>query len=89
MKSILLSCLATFAVGILPRMASADYTDQFGTLKTIAGQLQSVTEDGNGNPINFWTPASEGALAKETTLSNPHIAAADAFGNIYIADKAS
>ena len=70
-----------------------------GTATTLIGvhQTTTTTTDANGVPIsiNFWAqnPAAyEGALAygsPPVPLSNPHMAQADAYGNIYIADKAS
>ena len=64
-------------------------SDSFGNVNTVAGIHLSVTTNPDGTGINQWTPASEGAPAKQTALSNPHVAAADAYGNLYIADKAS
>ena len=45
--------------------------------------------DANGVGINFWQPSYEGGPASAAALSGPHIANADAFGNVYIADKFS
>ena len=61
----------------------------FGNVSTVAGVHEATTTNPDGTDIDFWTSASEGAAAKTTALSNPHVAAADALGNIYIADKAS
>lgn len=36
-----------------------------------------------------WNPANEGALATTINLGNPHIAMADAYGNVYIAEKSN
>ncbi len=36
-----------------------------------------------------WNSFSEGSVATSVNLSNPHIAMADALGNVFIADKAS
>ncbi len=70
----------------------SNLTSSFGTVTTLAGIHQATTTD----PItllayNFWTPSMEGmpANSSSVSLSNPHIAAADALGNVYIADKAS
>ncbi len=62
-----------------------DVKDSFGVLETVAGagELEVTLE------TNDWLPSFEGAPATQVELSNPHMAAADAFGNIYIADKAS
>src|SRR6266496_2053122 len=61
----------------------------YGITTTLIGTHQTTTNDASGNPINFWDPSFEGAPASTVALSNPHMAAADAFGNIYIADKSS
>jgi len=68
----------------------ADLVDGFGTTTRLIGTHQTTTTDpGTGEAINFWDPAYEGVPAIFAPLSNPHMAAADAFGNVYIADKAS
>ncbi len=64
-----------------------DLVDSFGTTRTLAGIHHANTTNPDGTSINFWTPESEGAPAATVGLSNPHMAAADAYGNIYIADK--
>lgn len=90
MKSLFLSALLT-ALG--PLISSADeYTDlvaSFGSTLTLTGTLHSDTTNPDGTAINFWNSSYEGASAKTASLSNPHMAMADAYGNIYIADKAS
>ncbi len=65
-----------------------DLADSFGTMWTLAGVHHATTLNPDGSSINFWTPSSEGAVASTVGLSNPHMAAADGAGNIYIADKA-
>lgn len=62
---------------------------QFGTTRILAGLHHATTSQPDGTPINFWNSESEGAPAREVGLSNPHIAAADAYGRVYIADKSS
>lgn len=57
----------------------------FGQLEWIAG----VGASQEPLDVNDWDPSFEGAPALEVELSNPHFAAADALGRIYIADKAS
>lgn len=64
-------------------------SDSFGNTTVVMGTYHSTTTNPDGTGINFWTSAQEGAIAKTASFSNPHIAAADAYGNIYIADKAS
>jgi DNA-binding beta-propeller fold protein YncE len=66
-----------------------DLTATLGPLTTLAGTFHAVTTNPDGTGIDFWSPEFEGAPAREASLSNPHIAAADAYGNVYIADKAS
>ena len=66
-----------------------DLSASFGTTRSLSGVKHATTSNPDGTAINFWIPASEGAVASGVGLSNPHIAAADAYGNIYIADKAS
>lgn len=84
--SLLLPTLFTF------RGTAGEFEDLaagFGTTLTLAGLPHATTSNPDGTAIDFWTPASEGAVAATVSLSNPHMAAADAYGNTYIADKAS
>src|SRR3954454_5727542 len=66
-----------------------DLIDTFGTALTLMGFHHANTSNPDGTAINFWSESFEGALANTASLSNPHMAAADAYGNVYIADKAS
>ena len=56
----------------------------YGVLNTIAG-LGWYDADG----LNNWLPQYEGGPATNANLSRPHIAMADRWGNIFIADKNS
>jgi hypothetical protein len=66
-----------------------DMVASYGPVKTLAGIHQSTTTNPDGSSINFWSSTFENQPASNAILSNPHIADADAYGNIYIADKAS
>src|SRR5690349_12084601 len=66
-----------------------DLTNTYGSTLILAGVHHATTSNPDGTPINFWTSDFEGANAAEVGLSNPHMAGADAYGNVYIADKAS
>src|SRR5882762_3075040 len=66
-----------------------DLGTTFGSTLILAGVHHTTTSNPDGTAINFWTSDFEGATATEVGLSNPHMAAADAYGNIYIADKSS
>src|SRR6185295_2460474 len=66
-----------------------DVSAGFGTTLTLIGVKHATTTNPDGTSINFWSSANEGANARFVGLSNPHMAAADAYGNVYIADKAS
>jgi len=57
----------------------------FGVVEWLAGA--GLNEEPLDN--NDWLPEFEGAAAVEVELSNPHFAAADALGRVYVADKAS
>ena len=77
-------------------LLSAAWADEFldmsasmGTTLRLAGITHSPTTNPDGTGINSWIPAYEGAPANTAILSNPHMAGADAYGNVYIADKAS
>ena len=66
-----------------------DLSASFGTTLRLVGGHQPTTSNPDGTAINFWTAAFEGAPANSVALPNPHMAQADAYGNVYIADKAS
>ena len=55
---------------------------RFGLLQTIAG-TGHIGDKG----VNGWSARFEGGSATEAELSRPHMAMADAEGNVYIADK--
>jgi hypothetical protein len=55
----------------------------YGILTTVAGA------GGTSQDVNKWSPDFEGGLAVNALLSRPHIAMADKYGNIYIADKSA
>lgn len=54
---------------------------KYGTMLALAGAGATDTK------TNEWSSAFEGGPATAAELSRPHMAAADAAGNIYIADK--
>src|SRR6187431_1036460 len=58
-------------------------------VRTAYGLLTHVAGVGADQDVNSWLPTYEGANALSVELSNPHMAQADAAGNIYIADKES
>ena len=72
-------CLPLFA------FAESDWEE----VRTSYGLLTHVAGAGVDQNVNSWQPAYEGGSAIAAELSNPHMAQADAAGNIYIADKES
>ena len=89
-----LVALSTALVIACSSLAKADeYVDvvnSFGGVTNVIGMHQNVTNNPDGTGINFWNSAlHEGQPANTVPLSGPHIANADAFGNLYIADKFS
>ncbi len=83
--------LVGFVLSGLPSHATefTDYAAGFSTTTVLAGAHQTTTNNLDGTAINFWSSAFENQPAVNATLSNPHMAQADAYGNIYIADKSS
>ena len=81
--------LLSLVAGPLIASEFQDVSDSFGVTRILAGVFHSTTLDTNGIGLNFWKPVSEGGLGTLVGLSNPHMAAADVAGNMYIADKAS
>lgn len=66
--------------------------EEFARLVAGFAELESIAGKGDSQEpldVNDWDPSFEGAPAVDVELSNPHFAAADALGRIYIADKAS
>jgi DNA-binding beta-propeller fold protein YncE len=88
MRSSLVCIFALFSIAAWGDEFS-DVSGGFGVTRTLIGTHQTTTNDPNGFAIDFWMPSFEGAPATAAALSNPHVAQADAFGNVYIADKAS
>src|SRR3954467_7765791 len=84
----LLYCLALAAV-IARGTEFDDVSAGFGMTLTLIGVKHTTTSNPDGSAINFWSSSFEGASARFVGLSNPHMAAADGYGNAYIADKAS
>ena len=82
---IALICLSpsASALEVPPAQQWPDLLAGLASLSTVSGNPKFTATDSND-----WQPSFEGAPASEAILSNPHIAAADALGNIYIADKA-
>ena len=83
---------ALLCLGFVSLAGADEFTDMaasMGTVTTIMGTFHSPVNDANGVGINFWQPSYEGGPASAASLSGPHIANADAFGNLYIADKFS
>ena len=90
MRSAILLC--SLLVVLASSLRGDEFSDMaagFSTTLTLMGVHQITTSNPDGTASNFWTSAFEGAVVTTVSLSNPHIAAADAYGNIYIADKAS
>ncbi len=88
MKTHFLALLALILT-IGPEVSGSEFTEltsRLGPLRTVSGLLKP---SGTLTDQNDWVPAFEGASATLIKLSNPHISAADALGNIYVADKAS
>ncbi len=88
------SAVAILLQNLVGTAARADeYTDlvnSFGGVTNIIGMHQTTTNNPDGTGINFWNSTlHEGKPANTVPLSGPHIANADAFGNLYIADKFS
>ena len=77
---IVLSLLASGLIALPDEFTAL--SDKFGNATTLAGVPHATTTNPDGSGINFWTPNYEGADATTASLSNPHMAAADAFGNI-------
>jgi len=62
----------------------ANLTRAYGRLRTIAGN-----GGGSLDGVNYWLSNFEGGFATNAALSRPHMATADAAGNVFIADKNS
>ncbi len=87
------SLAALLYLGFASLAGADEFTDMaasLGTITTIMGTPHNPVNDPiTGIGINFWQPSYEGGPASAASLSGPHIANADAFGNVYIADKFS
>lgn len=74
---------------ILSQSAHCDSASEWADVQTAYGNLTHVAGTALAQNGNFWQPGFEGGPALAAELSNPHMAVADAAGNIYIADKES
>jgi hypothetical protein len=86
-----LVCWLSLAIAeaVPPPAATAEWNALLascGPLTTVAGNAVTGALDPDNND---WIPSFENDSALSANLSNPHMAQADALGNIYIADKAS
>lgn len=81
-----LAALALVAsLGAADAALPADGT--FGRVLTDYGVLRTVAGSGADDDLNDWRPFMEGGSALQADLSRPHMTTADAFGNLYVADK--
>ena len=87
--SVLLCSLVFFAAQQVPGDEFGTLVNAYGTTRVLAGEAHTSTSNPDGSAINFWVAGYENAPANTVSLSNPHMAGADAYGNVYIADKAS
>src|SRR5687768_10188448 len=74
---------------VLVISSRADSASEWAEFQNNYGNLLHVAGTATGRQANFWQPGFEGGSALAAELSNPHMAVADAAGNIYIADKES
>jgi hypothetical protein len=72
-----------------PDSAMVDAASSWPNLQAHYGVMKNVAGLGatDNSPTNEWMPAFEGGPAASAELSRPHMAMADAAGNVYIADK--
>jgi len=85
------SLIACFSLLIVSAVRGAE-GEEFARVAAGFDRLEWLAGAGlNEEPLdnNDWLPSFEGAPALSVELSNPHFAAADALGRVYIADKAS
>lgn len=77
---------------LTPRASAQTSFPQFAsTFAPITGYLAGtgIVTTSTVPESSEWLASYEGAAATTVNLSNPHIAMADVFGNVFIADKAS
>jgi hypothetical protein len=77
------------SIFLLCATCTASAQSDWDQVRTAYGLLTHVAGVGADQNVNSWLPTYEGANALSAELSNPHMAQADAAGNIYIADKES
>ncbi len=79
--------MSTGDTGPPPVLACTDGVKEWEYVKASYGNLVHVAGTGGVNSGNKWLPKFEGGPATMAALSRPHMAMADAAGNIFIADK--
>ena len=81
--------VAVLGPSVLNSAASAQAPTEWEIVRGSYGTLTHVAGAAADQNVNSWLEAYEGESALNAELSNPHMAQADAAGNIYIADKES
>ena len=79
--------LALALAAFTPAAAVAQSSAEFDSVAGRYGQINTIAGSGARDNCNDWLSAMEGGIATAADLSRPHNAAADAAGNVYIADK--
>ena len=87
-----LAPIATAAIALFaPSFSIADSPAQAGTefeqMVAGFGQINTIAGRGFADDCNGWNSSMELGQATSAELSRPHMAQADAAGNVYIADK--
>ena len=78
--------LVLIGASLAEQGASPDQTE-FERVLTSFGQINTIAGRGFADSCNGWSAAMEGGQATASEISRPHMAQADAAGNVYIADK--
>ncbi len=81
-------CLLVAVAAAAPSARAATGLDgTFDGVIAAYGNLSTLAGNGNADDGNDWKGGDEGDPGTRTDLSRPHMAVADAYGNVYIADK--
>ena len=81
--------LVLFAIWCATASLGRTQFPEWDEVRASYGNLLHVAGAGADQNVNSWFAGYEGGSAVTAELSNPHMAMADAAGNIYIADKES
>ncbi len=89
LRSFCLVIISISSAAAIHSASAAESVTEWDRVLASYGNIDHIAGIGADRQVNSWQSSYEGGSALTAELSNPHMAVADAFGNIFIADKES